>query len=103
METEIKYWKFSTTAVETPPMKEEYLTEPKDFLAHKFANRHDFGTFELATTGMYKLLGWVYDFRPVMKKYVVKQHGNWREYFAPNRTLIRKYAYGRVDKILEVK
>jgi hypothetical protein len=36
----------------------------------------DFGTFELATTGAYKLLGWVYDFRPLMKKSMfVKQHG----------------------------
>lgn len=47
-------------------------------------------------------MGYCYDFRKELKKYVVKQYGNWYEYFAPNKTLLRKALCGRIEKIVEI-
>lgn len=53
--------------------------------------------------GCIKCMGWRYDFRDVLKRYVYKQHGFWYEVYAPNKTLLRKSTCGKIDKILEVK
>ena len=47
-------------------------------------------------------MGWQYDFRNSLKNYVVKQYGHWSEYWAPDKTSLRKAIYGRIDKIVEV-
>ncbi len=55
--------------------------------------------------GSVSVLGWCFDFRPVLKLYVYKQHGHWEEMYAPNKTLLRKNIFGgsQVKYILEVK
>lgn len=100
METKVIITKFSTSATETPTMG---LFNPKDFLIQKYENRFDFGASELIRTGVFKLAGWKYNFRPFLKRYLVKQYGNWIEYYAPNRTLLRKAIYGRIDELVELK
>lgn len=52
--------------------------------------------------GHYKLMGYVYDFKPFLKKYLYKQYGNWSEAYAPNKTTLRKVICGRIDKIIEL-
>jgi predicted RNase H-related nuclease YkuK (DUF458 family) len=52
--------------------------------------------------GFVKRMGYIYDLKPYLTKYVVKQYGHWQEYYAPNKTLLRKSIYGAVDKIFEV-
>lgn len=43
--------------------------------------------------GIYKLGGYIFDFRPFFKKYLVKtKHNGWNEHWAPNKTFIRKCA-----------
>lgn len=54
-----------------------------------------------ALHGYLKIGGWMYDFREDLKQYLVKQYGEWREVYAPNKTAIRKAIYGRVEKIIE--
>lgn len=100
METNVEITKFSSTATERPTMG---LFNPKSFLENKYENRYDFGTSELLRTGCFKLMGWLYDFRNHLKRYVVKQYGQWTEYYAPNKTLLRKAIYGRIDEIVELK
>jgi hypothetical protein len=102
METnvEITRHRFSPTATERPTMG---LFNPKSFLAQKYENRYDFGTMELLRTGYFLLQGWKYDFRKHLKRYLVKQYGQWTEYYAPNRTLLRKAVYGRIEEIVELK
>lgn len=100
METKVNVTKFSSTATEAPIMN---VDDPKSFLETKYENRYDFGTSELLRTGRFKLMGWSYDFRGYLKRYLVKQYGQWTEYYAPNRTLLRKAVYGRIDEITELQ
>lgn len=55
-----------------------------------------------ALSGYLKIGGWCYDFRDDLRKYLVKQYGEWREVYAPNKTAIRKSIYGRIKKIIEL-
>lgn len=52
--------------------------------------------------GCYKLMGYKYDFKPYLKKYLYKQHGQWSEAYAPNKTKLRAVVYGNVEKIIEL-
>ena len=49
------------------------------------------------------LQGWRFDFFDVLKKYLVNQYGQWTEYYAPDRTSLRAYLYGRINQIVELK
>ena len=42
------------------------------------------------------LQGYRFDFFDVLKKYLVNQYGQWTEYYAPDRTSLRAYLYGRI-------
>lgn len=53
--------------------------------------------------GYYKLMGYKYDFRPHLKKYLYKQYGSWREAYSPNKTKLRSVIFGKIDKIIELK
>lgn len=48
------------------------------------------------------LQGWRFDFFDVLKKYLVNQYGQWAEYYAPDRTSLRAYLYGRINQIVEI-
>ena len=48
------------------------------------------------------VMGWKFDFSDVLKTYVVKQYGQWCEYYAMDKTSLRKSIYGKVEKIVEV-
>lgn len=53
--------------------------------------------------GYYKLGGYIYSFRDELKKFLYKQYGQWYEGYAPNKTLLRKNVYGRIEKIIEME
>jgi len=53
--------------------------------------------------GYYKTMGYTYDFRPYLKRYVYKQYGEWREAYAPNKKKLREVTYGRIEEIVELK
>lgn len=57
---------------------------------------------EVSRTGYAKLMGYRYNLQPFLKKYLYKQYGQWNEYFAPNKTMLRRSIYGRIDKIIEL-
>lgn len=48
------------------------------------------------------LMGYRFDFLDVLKKYLVAQYGQWAEYYAPDRTSLRAYLYGRINQIVEL-
>ena len=48
------------------------------------------------------VMGYRFDFFDVLKKYLVKQYGQWAEYYAPDRTSLRKLLYGRIKQIVEI-
>ena len=51
--------------------------------------------------GIYKLAGWQFNLRPYMKRYVMKQYGNWSEIYAFTKTNIRNNVYTK-DGIVEI-
>lgn len=94
----MKVYKFSECA------SSEFRTDITfEMIKEKYQRGCFFGLDNLLSIGCYKLGGWCYDFREELKKYVYKQYGQWHEVYAPNKTLLRRATYGRIDKILEVK
>lgn len=79
------------------------IENPIEFLKEKFNSPHSFGIDNLMRFGVFKLMGYKYDFRSYLKKYLYKQYGNWIEVYAPNKTYLRKAVYGKIDKIVELK
>lgn len=49
------------------------------------------------------LQGWAFTFSDVLKKFVVKQHGQCAEYFAVDKTSLRDYLGSGIEYIVEVK
>ncbi len=48
------------------------------------------------------LMGYRFGFEDILKVYVVKQYDSWQEYNAPDKTSLRSFIYGRIDKITEI-
>jgi hypothetical protein len=91
---------FSTTAVASAPdiLNGRSIIE---FLESKYTRGCIFGLDNLYK-GYYLYMGWCYNFLPYLKTYLVKQYGNWQEYKAPNKTLLRRSLYGKVEKVIEI-
>lgn len=70
---------------------------------YKTCRYWDFGMDHLLKDGVYLLNGWCFDFRSSLRSFVVKQNDEWKEYYAPNKTLLRKVLGGKIQKVLEIK
>jgi hypothetical protein len=77
------------------------IENPKEFLQKAYV-RFFTNNINLLRFGNYKVAGYSYNFKPLLKKYVYKQYGQWSEAYAPNKTLLRKATYGHIDKIIEI-
>jgi hypothetical protein len=73
---------------------------PEQFLKYKYTRGCIFGLDHLQKYGTYRYMGWMYSFKPFLKKFLVKQYDQWQEYYAPNKTAIRNSLYGRIQKII---
>jgi len=95
----LQSYAFSKTATPTPPniLGDKTITE---FLKSKYDKGCIFGLDNLYK-GYYKYFGWCFDFNPFLKTYLVKQYNSWAEYKAPNKTLLRRSIYGKIDRIVE--
>ncbi len=78
------------------------IDKPKDFLKKAYV-RYFTNNDNLLRYGVYRLMGYEYNFRPLLKKYLYKQYDNWQECYAPNKTLLRSVIGGRIDKIIEIE
>ena len=76
--------------------------KPEEFLKRKFEKGCIFGQDNLLRNGIYKEMGWSYDFKPFLKRFLVKQYGNWSEYYCLNKTTLRKLIFGKVEEIREL-
>ena len=75
------------------------IQDPKGFLKRKFESG---GEGNIERNGIYKEMGYAYDFRPYLKRFVFKQNGSWWESYAPNKTLLRSVTYGKIDELVEL-
>jgi hypothetical protein len=46
------------------------------------------------------LQGWLFSFKKILNSYLVKQYGSWQEYNAIDKTSLRKFIGGKIDKII---
>ena len=97
---EVNSWVFSETAKEKPELKGK---NEKDFLINLYSNKFNFGFINVKSNGIYRLLGWAFDFRPFLKKYVYKTYAYGLEegYFL-NRKELRRLAGSKVLYIKEI-
>lgn len=91
--------KFSDSATKEPAN----VTSQELIQTMKSNSRFHSGVSNLLFDGVYRVNGWAYDMRDELQCYLVKQHGHWQEYYAPNRTTLRRLVSGRIDKIQEVE
>jgi hypothetical protein len=99
MNTKVNVYKFSSSATEKPTLE---ISNPLEFLNSKYQKGCFFGLDTLQRSGIYKLQGWIYDFKPFLNRYLVKQYGSWTEYYAPNKTKLRATIYGRIQEIHQI-
>lgn len=70
--------------------------------------QYESGTFHIANilrTGTTRYLGWEYNFRPFLKRYVVSVgHAGWFTRYAPNKTMLRMAmrGTGKIHEIHEI-
>lgn len=101
MKKEVSIRKFNPAANDPSPDILENCT-PEEFLKSKYIRGCIFGLDNLQKEGVYRLMGWKFDFRLFLKRFLVKQHESWSEYYAPNKTSLRKSIYGRIDEIVAI-
>ena len=96
----MKAYKFSECAKEKPEILNGQT--PQEFLKSKYVRGSIFGLDGLQSSGVYRYMGWAFNFRPYLKRFVVKQYGSWQEYYAPNKTALRNSLFGRIEEISEL-
>lgn len=98
----MKSYVFSETATLEPPDILNGMT-PKQFLKSKYVRGSIFGLDSLMSYGLYKYMGWAFDFTPFLKKFITKQYGILSEQYAPNKTALRKATYGEIEILCELE
>ena len=48
------------------------------------------------------VMGWMFNFRDVLRRFFVKQYGHVQEYYATDKTALRSYICGSIDEIVEL-
>jgi hypothetical protein len=79
------------------------IDNPVGFIATVYSKGYHSALHTLLNSGVYKCMGYQYDFGPLLRKYLYKQYGMWSEVYAPNKTALRTVIHGRIDKIVELK
>lgn len=73
--------------------------DPKEIVESRTHSQYFFITMH----GVCKCMGWAYDFRDELHRYIVKDgQGQLFEMYAPNKTSLRKGFGSRIDYIVEV-
>lgn len=79
------------------------IDNPAGFLATVYSKGYHSALHTMLNSGVYKYMGYRYDFTPLLQKYLYKQHGMWSEVYAPNKKSLRAVIHGRIDKIIDLK
>jgi len=96
---ELPTYKFTTTDTEKPSYKEN----ARDFKKSKYNRSFSFGIDNLKQFGQFKIMGWIIDFKPIIKKFIIKQYDSLFECYAYNKTDLRNSIFGRIEYIQELK
>jgi len=103
------YYKFSNTAIENPEGLSAYelykRVEAGEELKGEQPLFDELWHYEAYRNGVIKQMGWLFDFRPFFRLYLVKfKHYGWVEMYAPNKSFIRANAStpSHILKIVEM-
>jgi len=95
---DLDMWKFT----QTDSIKPDYPEKARDFLKSKYNRNFMFGIENLKQSGVFKIMGWIIDFRPILNKFIVKQHGYLYECYAFNKTDLRNSIFGKIEYIKQI-
>lgn len=84
-------------------VSQEIENEPVKFLKKALNTRFFTNNENITRYGVFKLMGWKYDMRPFLKKYLYKQYDSWHEIYALNKSNVRLLVGGRIIEIIEIK
>ena len=96
--SELDVYKFTTTDAKKPI----YTETARDFLKSKYNKSFMFGLDNLKRYGVYKIMGWIIDFKPIMEKFIVKQYDSLYECYAFNKTDLRNSIFGKIEYIKQI-
>ena len=102
-----KFVQWDVEPLETLSHSKVYLLRVKLNRGERMSREEKNWLAEAVNTNTYfrtavPLMGYRFDFLDVLKKYLVNQYGHWAEYYAPDRTSLRAYLYGRINQIVEI-
>lgn len=69
-------------------------------LASIYNNGSHTSFVDVSHTGIERTGGVSINYRYYLKKILVKQYDRWQEYYAPNKTTLRKCLYGNIQSML---
>ena len=78
------------------------IENPVEFLNKHYHSGYSGAISNFLSKGIYLSMGYRYDFKPFLKRFVYKQYGKWTEAYAPNKTKLRKAVFGKIDEIVEL-
>lgn len=84
-------------------IRKDIETDPETFIKEKLTGSNfSFGVDEIIRTGRYKEMGYIYDLKEGLRRFLIHQHEDWRGIYALNKTNARKLTHGKVDEIVEI-
>lgn len=84
-----------------PHVKQKEVISNFD-LVNMFESGHHFSLSDVMNYGYIKIMGYLYNVSPFLRQYIVKTDYGIYEYYAPNKTLLRKAMTGHIYYIKEI-
>ena len=102
-----KFAQWDVPALETLSNSRVYSLKAKIEEGRKLdRDERNFVTHNVNSNSYFKnaipLMGWKFDFSSVLKRFVVKQYGMIQEYYAVDKTSLKRIIYGRIDYMKEL-
>ena len=104
----VRCYRFSDTASEQPPENCQAAQLMEKINGGGRLNREEknYLTRAVKNNGFSRrgipVMGWMFDFSPVLKRYLLNQYGQWYELCAADKTALRHAVYGRIHEIVEI-
>jgi hypothetical protein len=83
-------------------INQNIIANPEEYLKSVFNGGTHSQLYNIQSTGSAKIMGFIYDFKPYLKRFWYSQYDSINQAYAPNKATLRKSVYGKIDKIVEV-
>ena len=88
----VDFWAFSQNA-DITKVNTDFVKDAKsirEFLKRKFGGGYVFGIDNLTGSGIYKVMGIAFDFRPFLKEFFVEEYGQISKHYGLSKTALRR-------------